>query len=90
LSSPPAHAWRPTKRFFYNESAYFPAAMPSSSSARIATGDIAIAAADAAIWPGPSNDGEPISVISEVRKVDSTIGTGSGNTVGDNARRAPA
>jgi hypothetical protein len=90
LSSPPAHAWRHTKRFFYNESAYFPAATPSSSSARIATGDIAIAAVDAATGPGSSNGGELISVISEVRKAGSTIGTGSGNTARDSARRVPA
>ena len=51
---------------------------------------IAIAAADAAIWLGQSNGGEPISVISEVRKDDSTIGTGSGNTGRDSARGAPA
>jgi hypothetical protein len=90
LSGPPAHAWRHTKRFSSNESAYFPAATQSSSSARIATGGTDTVAADAVIRPGLSNGGAPISVTSEARKDGSIIETGSGNTARDSALLALA
>ena len=90
MSSPPAYAWRHRKRFSSNESAYFPAVTPSSSSVFIATGGTDTVAADAVTRPGHSNDGAPISVTSAAQKDGSIIESGSGNTAHDSAPLALA
>jgi hypothetical protein len=85
------NAWRrlTAKRFSFNEGVSVNSVTRSSSSARTAIVDTAIAVHHAVNKPGASSGGGPIDGTNRARKGNSIIATASAST-GGSANNAPA